>query len=217
MNEKQQLKELADQLSHPKGNMGVEIGNQMNESNISMTLHSMECLNLHTNEKVMELGHGNCAHLPFLMEKGVIYYGLEVSELMYAEATKMHPDAIAQQRAFFELYDGINISFETDFFDKIFTVNTIYFWVAPEKLLSELCRVLKTKGILNITFAQKAFMEQLPFAQFGFELYDNEKVLKLTEFLPLEVLQTDSHIESVKSKAGTMVNREFTTISFRKI
>src|SRR5690554_1812371 len=120
MNEKQQLKELADQLSHPKGNMGVETGNQMNESNISMTLHSMERLNLNTNEKVMELGHGNCAHLPFLMEKGVIYYGLEVSELMYAEATKMHPAAIAQQRAFFELYDGINIPFETDFFDKIF-------------------------------------------------------------------------------------------------
>src|SRR5690606_35477524 len=162
MNEKD-LKALASQLRQPNGTAGVEISDMMNETNIKMTLHSIKQLNILDNEIVLELGHGNCKHLPFVLEQksNLTYYGLEISELMNQEAKQINHQYTDKQTAFFHLYDGLIIPYENNYFDKIFTVNTIYFWDNPQLLLSEMYRVIKPKGVLNITFAQKDFMEHL--------------------------------------------------------
>ncbi len=215
---KDDLKELAKQLGNPKGEIGIEVANMMNATNIGMTKHAIESLNLGKNDVVLELGHGNCGHLSFLTEQAenLKYFGLEISELMRQEAIKSNQNYIENNSAEFELYNGIEIPFDNESFDKVFTVNTLYFWQKTDLLLQEIKRVLKPNGIFALTFADKSFMEELPFTPFGFNLYslkDAEKLLQKNDFTIIEKI---SQSEQVFSKTNQMVDRTFFTVMVEK-
>jgi len=216
--EKEELQAIASQLKHPTGEKGIEMANMMNETNINMTRHSIQNLNISKENKILELGHGNAGHLEFLMEQleDLKYYGLEISELMFQEARQINRNFVSQKQAFFSLYDGNVIPFEDSFFDKIFTVNTLYFWQEPEKLLSEIYRVLKPDGNFCLTFAEESFMKQLPFTAFEFTLYSTEKAQQLIEKSSFKIVYTETLREKVKSKTGELVDRDYTTIVLEK-
>jgi ubiquinone/menaquinone biosynthesis C-methylase UbiE len=214
----EELQAIASQLKHPSGEKGIEMANMMNETNINMTRHSIQNLNISRENKILELGHGNAGHVEFLFEQAenLKYYGLEMSELMFQEARQINRNFVSQKQAFFSLYDGNKIPFEDESFDKIFTVNTIYFWQEPEKLLLEIYRVLQPNGNFCLTFAQEDFMKQLPFTQFEFELYSTEKAQQLIEKTPFKIVYTETQTEKVKSKTGEMADRDYTTIVLEK-
>lgn len=214
----EELQAIASQLKHPTGEKGIEMGNMMNETNINMTRHSIQNLNISSENRILELGHGNAGHVDFLFQQAekLKYYGLEMSELMFQEARQINRNFVSQKQAFFSIYDGNIIPFEASFFDKIFTVNTIYFWQDPQKLLLEIYRVLKPNGNFCLTFAEESFMKTLPFTQFEFELYSTEKALKLIEKTDFRAVYTESQTEKVKSKTGELVDRAFTTIVLEK-
>ena len=215
---KDELIEIASQLKLPKGEKGIEMGNMMHETNINMTHNAIQNLNITKDDKILELGHGNAGHLEYLFKKAsnLNYYGLEMSELMFHEAQKTNRHFVSKKQAFFSLYDGSEIPFQENFFDKIFTVNTIYFWKNPEKMLLEIYRVLKTKGIFCLTFAQEGFMKQLPFIQYEFELYTTEKAESLIERTSFRIKYSETLKEKIKSKTGELVSRDFTTIVLEK-
>ncbi|MEG0849936.1 MAG: class I SAM-dependent methyltransferase [Flavobacterium sp.] len=214
----EELQAIASQLKLPTGEKGIEMGNMMNETNINMTRHSIQNLNISNENKILELGHGNAGHVEFLFEQAenLKYYGLEMSELMFQEARQTNRNFVSQKQAFFSLYDGNKIPFENDFFDKIFTVNTIYFWQKPEELLVEIYRVLKPNGNFCLTFAEEDFMKKLPFTQFEFELYSSEKAQELIKKSPFKIVYSETQTEKVKSKTGELVDRAFTTIVLEK-
>ncbi|KIQ17995.1 methyltransferase type 11 [Flavobacterium sp. MEB061] len=216
--EKEELQAIASQLKHPTGEKGIEMANMMNETNINMTRHSVQNLNIKAGNSILELGHGNAGHVAFIFEQGenLKYFGLEMSELMFQEARQINRNFVSQKQAFFSLYDGNTIPFEEDSFDKIFTVNTIYFWQEPEKLLLEIYRVLRPKGNFCITFAEEDFMKKLPFTQFEFELYNTEKAQQLIKKTPFKIVYTETQTEKVKSKTGELVDRAFTTLVLEK-
>jgi len=214
----EELQAIASQLKHPTGEKGIEMANMMNETNINMTRHSVKNLQIESGNTILELGHGNAGHVDFIFEQAenIKYYGLEMSELMFQEARRTNRNYVSQKQAFFSLYDGNTIPFEDNIFNKIFTVNTIYFWQEPEKLLLEIYRVLQPKGILCITFAEESFMKQLPFTQFEFELYNTEKAEKLIEKTSFKIINKEKLTEKVKSKTGELVDRAFTTLVLEK-
>jgi hypothetical protein len=61
--EKEELKILAQNLANPQGEKGIEIGEMMNATNISMTLESIRTLLIEDDEHILEIGHGNAGHL----------------------------------------------------------------------------------------------------------------------------------------------------------
>ncbi|WP_116790306.1 class I SAM-dependent methyltransferase [Flavobacterium psychrotrophum] len=207
----QELKEIARQLSCPQGEAGIAMGENMNLNNIGMTRASITALQLKGGESVLELGHGNCGHLETLLSAGdgITYQGLEISAEMQQAAQQKNTAAVAEDIAHFDLYDGTTISFEDNRFDMIFTVNTIYFWEDAPALLTEIARVLKPNGKCIITFADKSFMEQLPFTQYGFNLFDKGRFSALIEESPLQVADFIDKDEWVTSKSGQEVNRHF--------
>lgn len=214
----EELQAIASQLKHPTGEKGIEMGNMMNETNINMTRHSIQNLHIESGNTILELGHGNAGHVAFIFDQAenIKYYGLEMSELMFQEARQINRNFVSQKQAFFSIYDGTEIPFEDNLFNKVFTVNTIYFWQEPEKLLSEIYRVLQPKGILCITFAEESFMKQLPFTQFEFELYSTEKAEKLIEKTSFKIINKETLTEKVKSKTGELVDRAFTNLVLEK-
>lgn len=205
------LQQLASQLSCPKNTEGIEVANNMHESNIRMTRAATNALKLANGDLILELGHGNCKHLPEILEKAerTSYYGLEISELMQKQATEANSVAMQANRASFHLYDGQKIPFSDNTFHKTLTVNTIYFWKDPEEFIKEIYRVLKPDGLLAISFADKNFMESLPFTAYGFDLYSKERIYALAEVAGFKVRDISSTTEKIRSKAGDEVERLF--------
>ncbi len=212
--EKDQLAELASQLSHPSGEKGNEIAQMMNETNIGMTKNAILNLDLNPNDSVLELGHGNAGHLEFLFSQcqNIRYTGLEISTLMNQEAQKINQSFVDAQKATFALYDGKQIPFSNDQFNKLYTVNTLYFWENPVELLAELSRILKPKALFSLTFAHRSFMENLPFTPFGFTLYNPDEVMKLVAQSTFTLSREDSRTETVMTKDGQAVERQFSTL-----
>ncbi len=69
--------------------------------------------------------------------------------------------------------------FEDNSYDKIFTVNTIYFWKDPKATINKIYSLLKPKGILVIGFYGKGEMEKMSLSHDVFRLYSQEDVAKL--------------------------------------
>ncbi|MDO4728991.1 MAG: class I SAM-dependent methyltransferase [Bacteroidota bacterium] len=218
MSSEQKLKALAEQLRLPSGEKGIEIGNMMYQTNFSMTKHAMDFLDISTNSKILELGHGNAKHLEYLFQNQTdcCYYGLEMSELMYQQAIENTQLLSSDKFIHFQLYNGKNIPFKDRYFDAIFTVNTLYFWQNPVDFIQELYRVLKPKGRLIITFIQEESFVNLPFTKFGFQPYNNESIQKLIGKSHFTICDFQHQSENILSKMGDPIERKFSTIILQK-
>lgn len=211
-----ELKILAQQLSNPEGEVGKDVAKMMNETNISMTKETIKSLLLMDNEKVLELGHGNAGHLSYLLDfaDNINYTGLEISETMKSEAEIINQKYISQAK--FQLYDGKKIPLESESFDKILTVNTIYFWEIPVDFLNEIYRVLKKHGSFVLTFAKKDFMKTLPFTT-DFKLYNYEDIELLISQTNFKRMIKSDKEELITSKTGESVKREYQVLTIKKI
>lgn len=217
MNE-QDLKMLAEQLSNPSGEHGIEIAEMMDRNNILMTVHSIDNLQIQNEDHVLEIGHGNCGHLGIILEKasGIHYTGYDISELMNVEAKRLNHELTQNSSVEFKLYDGENFPEPDNSFDKVFTVNTLYFWQNPVQFLNEIYRITKPNGIFCLTFAEKDFMEKLPFTQYGFTLYSTGDARNLIEDSRFRIEKVEYQEEEIQSKSGEMVTRKFVTMVLRK-
>ncbi|WP_027386381.1 class I SAM-dependent methyltransferase [Chryseobacterium gregarium] len=215
--EKEDLKKLARQLANPQGEKGIEIAGIMNDTNIGMTIESIKTLLIEDDETILEIGHGNAAHVKYLIKKArnLRYTGIDISETMHHEAGRLNQEY--EDQVDFVWYEGKKLPFSDKTFDKIFTVNTVYFWEEPVQYLNEVYRVLKDKGIFVLTFGQKEFMERLPFTQFDFTLYSTlemEETVSQSRFTRMKISERE---EQVKSKtADETITRNYTILTIKK-
>ena len=76
-------------------------------------------------------------------------------------------------------------------------------------MLAELARVLKPGGRLCLTFAEKAFMQRLPFAAHGFALWDATDIEQQVGTLPLQRVACVQEEDLAVSKDGRLVKRPY--------
>ncbi|MCS3532242.1 class I SAM-dependent methyltransferase [Chryseobacterium sp. JUb7] len=215
--EREDLKILAQNLANPQGEKGIEIGEMMNATNIGMTLESIKTLLIEDDEMVLEIGHGNAAHVKSILNKAqnVKYTGIDISETMHHEAKRLNEEF--KNQANFVLYEGTKLPFEDQTFDKIFTVNTVYFWEQPIEYLNEIYRVLKDSGTFVLTFGQRDFMEKLPFTQFDFTLYNTDEMEETVSKSHFKRMKISEKEEQVKSKTGDeTMTRNYTVLTIKK-
>ncbi|MBX2921493.1 MAG: class I SAM-dependent methyltransferase [Chitinophagaceae bacterium] len=218
MQEEINWKEVAGQLRHPQGQPGIETGKRMEQTNANMIQRTIDLLAISDNEKVLEIGFGNGSHVSYLLAKAfsVHYTGIDISETMLQEALAANTAAVSQRKAFFILSNGNTIPFADNTFNKIFTVNTIYFWKSLQEYTTEICRVLKPGGRCCIAFASKDSIEKLPFVQYGFRLLDAGTAENLLKDAGMIMEQTVEEEEIVKSNAGETLTRRFIIVSATK-
>ncbi|MFC7348229.1 class I SAM-dependent methyltransferase [Chryseobacterium zhengzhouense] len=215
--EEKDLKILAQHLANPQGEKGIEIGEMMNATNIGMTLESIKTLLIEDGEHILEIGHGNAGHLKNILDKAkeLKYTGIDISETMNKEARNLNLEF--KDQAEFILYEGKKLPFEDEVFDKIFTVNTVYFWENPVEFLNEIYRVLKDNGTFVLTFGQKNFMEKLPFTVFDFKLYNNSEMEELISQSHFKRMKISEKEEEIKSKTGDeTIKRIYTVLTIKK-
>ncbi|WP_261511422.1 class I SAM-dependent methyltransferase [Chryseobacterium paludis] len=215
--EKDELKILAQNLANPQGEKGIEIGEMMNATNISMTSESIRTLLIEDDEGILEIGHGNAGHLKTILDKAknIRYTGIDISETMHNEAKKINKEFEIQ--ADFVLYEGKKLPFQDKTFDKIFTVNTVYFWEEPVAFLNEIYRVLKSNGTFVLTFGQRDFMGKLPFTQYNFNLYSNEEMEEVVSKSHFKRMKISEKEEEIASKTGNeKITRIYTVLTIKK-
>jgi ubiquinone/menaquinone biosynthesis C-methylase UbiE len=167
---------LASQSRRPKGVIGKLMGKLMNKFNAQMNETTIQLLGIDEDEYVLEIGFGNGKYIAEIIEKvkGTHVFGLDFSDAMVKTASKLNKNSIEQGRVQIAQGEVEKIPFNDRMFDKIFTVNTIYFWSDPILGLQEIKRVLKPGGRLVITFRSKDIMSQRTSDEYDFSLYTPE-------------------------------------------
>jgi ubiquinone/menaquinone biosynthesis C-methylase UbiE len=100
---------------------------------------------------------------------------------MVREAKEINKKYVAEGKAEFIHGDILDLPFTENKFDRIFTVNTLYFWDDVHRGLNELYRVLKPGGSILISIRSRETMEKMPFTQFGFRLFSEPEVISVFE------------------------------------
>ena len=214
----EQFKEIASQLSCPAGEAGLRTAENMALHNNNMIATAIDGLDLQKGDAVLEIGPGSGTHLEQLFERAenLIYSGVDISELMVTEAAKNNAVLVESGAASFYLSNGEHLDFESDAFDKIFTVNTLYFWADPVAFTREILRVLKPGGIFCLCFAPKEFMSKLPFTGYIFKLYSMEEAETILADAGFTIKGSKQHTEVVKTFSGESMERDFIVISCTK-
>lgn len=172
---------VAAQLRQPHGDFALEVGERMNEGNLFMNLSTIETLRIAPHDYLLEVGMGNGFFVKDILEKErhVKYAGCDFSAEMVEEAKKRNAAFIEAGRAEFHFTVADKLPFADGTFDKLFTVNTIYFWDNPVAVLNEFYRVLKPEGRLFIALRPKATMIKYPFTQYNFNMFTREELVAL--------------------------------------
>ena len=199
---------IASQLRNPHGDQGLEVGRMMNKGNQLMNLAAIHLLNPRANDHILEIGMGNGFFVKDILEKDsrIHYTGCDISEIMLREAISNNREFIKSGQAEFLKADIKRLPFKNASFNKILTVNTIYFWENLEAVFEEIKRVLTKNGSLIICLRPKSVLDNLPMTQYGFKTFSKGKCIELLSnagFLQITIDEkedTDIEISGEKFK-----------------
>jgi ubiquinone/menaquinone biosynthesis C-methylase UbiE len=173
---------LAAQLRQPSGLFGkILMGDFLNQHNEKMNNFAVEMLELQPTDRVLDIGFGGGVTIERMLntiDTGKIY-GVDFSQEMVEKAKHKFRLAIEADKVSIEFADVRLLPFESNTFDKVCTVNTIYFWDEPLAGLQEIKRVMKHGGKLVVGIRSADKMKDLPVTQYNFRLYDPAAVRDL--------------------------------------
>ena len=183
---------LGRQLNHPKGLFGLVIGRFMNNHNRLMYSDVYQLLKLSSNDNVLEIGFGNGAFVKELVTKidPGEYCGIDISDTMISSATRKNSALIKSGKVKLSKANVILLPFKDQTFDKVFTLNTIYFWEDPQRVMLEIKRVLKPNGIFVVGLSTKQSMQDNDYFHEHFTLYEKEEVERLFTDFGFKILKT---------------------------
>jgi ubiquinone/menaquinone biosynthesis C-methylase UbiE len=121
-------------------------------------------------------------------------HGVDFSESMVQSAEKRFADLIRQRSVEIRVGDLGSLPYADETFDKVCTVNTLYFWPSPLKNLREIRRVIKPGGRLVVAFRSRESLRRA--AQkllYGITLYDPDAALNLLERPGFAHVQIEKH------------------------
>jgi len=96
-------------------------------------------------EKILDSGCANGRLYEILKEKKIDYYGIDISENLIKIAQNKYPEAK------FQVANALNLPFQDNFFDKVFSISVLHNIPSKEfkiQYLQEIKRVLKPNGFL---------------------------------------------------------------------
>jgi cyclopropane fatty-acyl-phospholipid synthase-like methyltransferase len=146
---------LFDQFRQPRGPLGILAGRIMSKrsSNQQRSAWTVELLNLHLGDRVLELGYGPGLGIEAalaLLPAGTLV-GLDHSDTMRKMATKRiraaHPEAHPDLR----IGDAQALPDDIGVFDKIFSCNVWLFWEDPVAVFENLREHLAQGGTIAVT------------------------------------------------------------------
>jgi ubiquinone/menaquinone biosynthesis C-methylase UbiE len=170
---------IARQLRKPSGWFGRRVmASLLNEGNRDLLDSVLDAVEAPPGARVVDVGFGGGYTLerlaPQIRPERVA--GVEISESMISAVRARAGDAFD-----LHLADAAALPFPDASFDRVLSVNTIYFWPDPARVLAEMSRVLRPGGRLVLGYRTKAFLRMNPLSWFGFRLYSDTNTARLLE------------------------------------
>ena len=179
---------------HPHGIMGTMVATHMNKGNLRMNLETIAQIQPKPDDNILEIGMGNGYYVKNILSQSKLtkYFGIDISNTMVNESILLNERLVRNNQALFIQANASNLPFIDEYFDTVFTVNTIYFWNDIQIVLSEVRRVLKTNGTYVLSLRPRSIMGSLPMTKYGFQSFSNEKIIESLEsngFTPIKVTE----------------------------
>lgn len=141
-----------DQFRKPTGETGKLVVEEMNKSHYDLTTWGLRQVDIGELDCVLDVGCGGgrtVERLSRLTPRGKVY-GVDYSEDCVNWASNRNEALIESGRVVIKPANVENLPFKDGMFDKVFAVETIYFWQDFERSFQEIHRVLKGGGAFII-------------------------------------------------------------------
>jgi arsenite methyltransferase len=172
------LKGFARQAGHPSGVMGRFAIRTMNRANASMYARVITALDIQPADRVLDIGFGGGVGLAAMAEKasnGQVA-GLDQSDTVVAAGRRRFARMVASGRMDIQRGDVAALPYPVATFDKVCTVNSLYFWPDPNQAFREIFRVLKPGGLLAVATREAEVMRKASVYTYGFRIYDAAEI-----------------------------------------
>ena len=146
---------LDGQHGHPKGIVGRILGEQMVRQHMPETDWTISLLDIQPEDSILELGFGAGRAIELVVANapnGQIS-GIDISLAMVRAASRRNAQAIKAGRVTLRQGNLMTLPFSDNQFDKVFSIQTLYFWPEPQRALAEIFRVLKSGAMLVVTLS----------------------------------------------------------------
>lgn len=194
--DEQTARGLAAQLRKPEGEWAERVASFMSDGNALLIKRTIDTMAPADGDNILEIGMAGGTHIKDVLAKanGISYTGCDHSQEMVAHSFANNKGFIDERKVDFIHSNAMKMPFQDDTFDKIFTVNTVYFWDDVPAIAGELKRVLKPDGVLILGLRPESQMKKYPFTPYGFQLYtaeDAELMLAANGFTVTSIKQED--------------------------
>jgi SAM-dependent methyltransferase len=196
---------IGAQFRQPTGFGGAFSTFLMNTMNRRQYYATERELALSGGERVLDVGFGNGFMLRRLTKRHKCdYYGIEISADMVTAANKRNAEIIADGRMKLAMGDIVKTDFADSFFDKVYTVNTVYFWSDLSAGLAEINRIISNGGVFINTVYSKEWLGKLAYTRVGFAKYGIDELVQTGEQCGFSVRATSI----VKGKSYCLVYKK---------
>lgn len=189
-----QQKLVAQQFRQASGLLGPLWGWLMNRGNGRMIASAVELLDHGPASHIAEIGVGGGAALQRLLPRLPVgrLTGTELSEVLLEAARRKFARDLRAGRLELVRAAVEQLPCGESSIDAVLTVNTIYFWTAPEEGLAELFRILRPGGQLLIAFRPAPALRRYRYSQHGLTLYapvEVEALLRQAGFTGIRLVE----------------------------
>jgi len=168
---------IGSQFGNPRGIIGgfcCVLMNVINRAQYKGVLDHLQCS---SKSKVLDIGFGN-GHLIWKIyaKYHCFLYGIDISADMVRVATERNKNGVHEGKILLQTGDCLALPYDSNWFDQVVSINTIYFWGNIEKGLSEILRVLKPgKSFVNAVYSRE-FLTGLSYTRKGFTILEPEEL-----------------------------------------
>lgn len=187
---------LLKQLSRPSGFLSPLTAWMLNKGNATQNLNAIEALPLRATSRVLDIGFGGGTSFAGLLPRCSNGYvaGVEISKEMLQRAKKIWAKQIATGQLDIREATVDNLPWQSDAFDFVMTVNTLYFWPDVMSGLSEIKRVLAPGGLFVSSCVPRKTLSHMGFPDMGFRTEEPEffaELFKSAGFETVEVIESN--------------------------
>lgn len=174
-------------MREPKGLFSKWVARYMEKNHHNINQWTIQLLNIQENDRILEIGTGRGMTLSKVAEKldrGKVY-GIDASRHMVKYAKRKHKRLVEQEKAVITLGKAEQLPFEDRSFNKLFTVQTIYYLPDIEQVMKEVYRVLQVDGEVFLSFQKQELMKEQKRSQ-SLSTYSEEDISCLFQRITLE-------------------------------
>ncbi len=173
---------FSNQARKPSGLFGsIVMSTIFNMGNTYLNKMANETIAIKNYDNVLDIGCGTGILIKKMagqISDGYIE-GVDFSSAMVSIARKKNKKSINKGKVSIIEGDINTLPLQNGRFDKVCTVNTIYFWPNPEITAKKIFKILKPGGFIVIAFEDIKQLKQRNLNQDIFQLYKTENVIAL--------------------------------------